>query len=139
MIKALLCSVFLFLVGCVGVSPALPVQGVNVKGEVRMPSPVTRPAYVTVRLYAQVEGTPRLIAQARYRVAALPVHFAFRLMPQQVVGEGLLLRSQLAWSEEGPVQARSWQPVVTDSNMKVNLGQLPCYPKCAVRSASMHL
>ncbi|MFJ2481335.1 YscW family type III secretion system pilotin [Pseudomonas sp. NPDC087598] len=138
MIKALLCSVLLALVGCVSVSPA-PIERVNVQGEVRMPSAVTRPAYVSVRLYAQVEGQPRMIAQASYRVTALPVHFAFRLMPAQVAGEGLSLRSQLAWSEEGPVQARSWQPVVIDNDMKVQLGQLPCYPKCTVRPAATPL
>lgn len=135
MIRALLCSVPLALVGCVSVSPA-PVAKVEVRGEVRMASPVTRPAYVSVRLYAPVEGQPRMIAQASYRVTALPVHFTFRLMPAQIAGEGVLLRSELAWSEEGPVQARSWQPAVTDSEMNVHLGQLPCYPKCTVRRAS---
>ncbi|MFL1499628.1 YscW family type III secretion system pilotin [Pseudomonas sp. O64] len=138
MMRALLCSVFLAVVGCVSVTPT-PVNKIDVRGLVRTPSPVTRPAFVSVRLYALTEGQPRLVAQARYRVTALPLHFAFRLTPVQVAGEGLLLRSELAWSDNGPVQARSWQPAVPGNDMNVRLGQLSCYPNCTVSATSEHL
>ncbi|MGE7956980.1 YscW family type III secretion system pilotin [Pseudomonas sp. NPDC089530] len=131
MMRALLCSVFLALGGCVSVPP-MAVNKIDIGGQVRAPSPVTRPAYVSVRLYVLSAGQPRLIAQTRYRVTALPLRFAFRLAPEQVAGDGLLLRSELTWSDEGPVQARTWQPAVPGNDMDVRLGPLPCYPKCAV-------
>jgi type III secretion system chaperone YscW len=138
MIRALLCSVFLAVVGCVSV-PTTPANKIDVRGLVRTPSPVTRPAFVSVRLYALTGGQLRLVAQTRYRVAALPLHFAFRLTPVQVAGEGLLLRSELSWSDNGPVQARSWQPAVHGNDMDVRLGQLSCYPNCTVPVAPEHL
>lgn len=136
--RALLCSVFLAVSGCVNVPP-MPVYKIDVRGQVRTPSPVTRAAHVSLRLYALAKGQPLLIAQARYRVTALPLDFAFQLTPAQVTGDGLLLRSELAWSDGGPVQARSWQPVVPGNDMKVHLGQLPCYPRCVVSTTAEHL
>ncbi|MFJ2713789.1 YscW family type III secretion system pilotin [Pseudomonas sp. NPDC087346] len=138
MMRALLCSVFLAVGGCVSVLPA-PVNKIDVRGQVRTSSPVTRPAFVSVRLYALIGGQPRLVAQVRYRVTALPLHFAFRLTPVQVAGEGLLLRSELAWSDNGPVQALSWQPAVPGNDMTVRLGQLPCYPNCTVPATPKNL
>lgn len=138
MMRALLCSVFFAVVGCVSVPPA-PANKIDVRGLVRTPSPVTGPAFVSVRLYALTEGQPRLVAQARYRVAALPLHFAFRLTPVQVAGERLLLRSELSWFDNGPVQARSWQPAVPGNDMDVRLRQLSCYPNCTVPVTSEYL
>ncbi|MBP3996490.1 YscW family type III secretion system pilotin [Pseudomonas koreensis] len=138
MIRALLCSVALVVGGCVSV-PSAPVYRMDVRGQVRTPAPITRPAFISVRLYALTEGQLRLIAQARYRVTALPLHFAFRLTPVQVAGERLLLRSELTWFENGPVQSRSWQPAVLGNNINVRLEQLPCYPECTVLVAPEYL
>lgn len=133
--KTLLFSVFLALGGCVSV-PSPPAKLVDVRGQVRTPSPISQPAYVSVRLYSVIQQQLRLVAQARYRVTALPLHFAFRLMPTQVVGDGLLVRSELAWSDDGAVQSRSWQSVVPGESMNIQLGQLPCYPKCTISVAT---
>lgn len=121
-------GIWMFVTGCSQQPYEADAPLFDVRGKVLVERGIQRSAQISLRLYALVDGRPLSIAEARYTVSLLPMHFAFRLasLPQ---GQGSLwLRSELRWRDSTVVQARSWQSVVAGETVLVRLRTLSDIP-----------
>ena len=115
--------------GCSQRPPEAFAALLEVSGRVLAEPAIQRPAVVSLRLYSLMGGRPMLIAQSRYTVSLLPLHFTFRPAALQRGGGAYWLRSELRWLDSTEVQARSWQSVTVDETVLVHLCRLPCHTK----------
>lgn len=128
LLRGIWLGAWLFAAGCSQQPYGAYAPLLDVGGKVLVEPGIQRSAQISLRLYTLVDGRPLPIAQARYTVSLLPMHFAFRLasLPQ---GQGpLWLRSELRWRDSAVVQARSWQPVVAGERVLVRLYTLSEIP-----------
>ncbi len=119
------------LSGCIS-QPAAPAHTLDLTGNVSSRLVLTRAAYVRVHLYEVVAGQPRRVAKSDYRVSALPLGFSFHV--PAATDRQWLIRSELAWSEAGSVQARGWRQVVPGQAAQLQLTPLMCYPNCRINT-----
>ena len=121
-------GIWLFVTGCSQQPYEADVPLFDVRGKVLVERGIQRSAQISLRLYTLVEGRPLSIAEARYTVNLLPMHFAFRLASLHQGQGSLWLRSELRWRDSTVVQARSWQPVVAGETVLVRLRTLSDIP-----------
>lgn len=118
----------LFATGCSQRPYGADMPPLDVRGKVLVEPVIQRSAQLSLRLYMLVDGRLLPVAQGRYTVSLLPLHFAFKLAPRQQGQGSLWLRSQLRWRDSARVQARSWQPVTVGETVLVQLRVLSGYP-----------
>jgi len=117
------------LLGCVS-QPAAPEHTLDLTGTVSSRLVLTQAAYVRVRVYEVSQGQPRKVATSDYRVSALPLGVQFKVPATK--DRQWLIKSELAWSQAGSVQARGWQQGVPGQAVHLQLSPLTCYPNCRI-------